>query len=135
MAGVSAIFQRLAREGVSTALFEGAKWIVTWLIPLGTAVVTFFGGYLQQTPFVLTMAGTVFVFAATTTGILRFDELRYRRTARDKFIFLAASFAIDYIRDDTGRPTGIERAQVTVGLKNNATFPISYVVYEITSSF
>jgi hypothetical protein len=127
----------LEREGLVALLIEGVKWIVTWLSPWAITVATIVAGYAQSVsvPWVATISAGAFVFAASTTGMLRYDEWWQRRTPRDKLSVQALLAAWEYARDtETGRATHILRTQMSIILQNAAHFPISYTVEEITSS-
>jgi len=137
MAREDSLAKRLTNEGVGFLLVEGVKWVAIWLAPWVLAAITFISRYFEvpRVPLALAIPSAAFVFAATATGLLRYDEWRYRRSPRDKLIFSNASLGLDYVRDETtGRVIGISQAQVVISLQNLATFPISYVIKEIQSS-
>ncbi len=115
--------------------FEFLKWLVVWVSPFAAAAFTISAGLAAQIPTVLLIPIVAFTFAATTTGMLRFDEWWARRTPRNKLIFHSVSLGIDYERDPiTGQPTALKKIQVIFTFQNIASFPVSYVVDEIKSS-
>jgi hypothetical protein len=131
----NSIAAKLAKEGVTVATVEIVKWIIIWLIPWGLAAITIVSGYFEHAPWVVTIPAATFVFAAATTGLLRYNEWRSRRSAADKLISPNITFGIDYVRDETsGRPIGIDKVQAVIHVQNLAAFPISYIVDEIQSS-
>jgi hypothetical protein len=91
-------------------------------------------------PYLFAAASLVFAtiglgFAAIWVGLLRFDELRIKRTPANKLSLTIPRVVFDYVRDTaSGEITGIEYAQINIGLCNMATFGISYVVDDVFSS-
>jgi hypothetical protein len=128
------LLRSLFKEGVSQALFEGLKWLCLIGLPFVLTGITAVTGYLQGVPWTYIIVAASFVFAATATGLLRFDEWRFRRTARNKVTVETFALGFDYARDAANKPTAVERAQVSLIIKNDATFPIYYIVDEIASS-
>jgi len=125
----------LLKEGTITLLIEAAKWVLVWLSPWLLAVLTVIAGIAQSIAWIWIIVLATFVFACATTGMLRFDEWRARRTPRDKLTFQNAFLGLDYVKDkNTGKTTAIDKAQAGLFLQNHAPFPISYVVDEIRSS-
>ncbi len=108
--------------------------LLKWSWPFLVTILTFMAGWLQKVPWIYTITLTTFVFATMMTGILRFEELKFRRTLRDRLILRDVTFAFDYSYDDNGKPKNILAAQIILRLENISFFPISYTVDEINSS-
>ena len=79
-------------------------------------------GWLQKVPWIYTIALTAFVFATMMTGILRFEELKFRRTLRDRLILRDVTVAFDYSYDDNGKPKNILAAQIILRLRKYIFF-------------
>ena len=85
-------------------LFAG-EFISTWVLPI---VVTLGGiviGVIKQVPLFYLYVGAVVLFAALSTGLLRFSEWRYSNRVSDKLV-------LDGVRvipkmDETGCTIGI----------------------------
>ena len=136
MAEKSSFAKTLTKEGAYVLTIEGLKAIAVWAWPWVITAVTLAAGHFEHFPWVLTIPAATFVFAATMTGLLRYDEWRYRRTARDKLNFGSIGMGADYTRDsESGRPIALTKAQAIIVLQSTANFPISYVVDEISASF
>jgi hypothetical protein len=108
---------------------------------LGATVTLISGKFYPEIPLPYLFAAASLVFAAISlgfaaiwVGLLRFDELRTRRTPANKLTSSAPRVIFDYVRDATGKITGIEYAQINMELYNLATFDISYVVDEVSWS-
>lgn len=74
------------------AAFGAAKAFVyhavtVWVIPIGLPAVTIYLGYLQGLPWMYIVVGAGVMFAATSTGLVRFDEWRERRRTNGKLHF------------------------------------------------
>jgi hypothetical protein len=135
MASEASLPRMVARRALVVAIVAAGQWILIWLLPWLLAAMTVAGGILQHTPIVLTISGATFVFAAATTGLLRYDEWRTRRSKENKLICTSISIGLDYIRDQrTGKPTTLSKAQAVINLQNLSVYPISYVVDNITAS-
>src|SRR5690348_5800419 len=61
--------------------------ITVWVIPTGLVAITAYLGYLQGLPWMYIAVGTGLMFAAVTTGLVRFDEWRDRRRTEGKLRF------------------------------------------------
>jgi hypothetical protein len=135
-------WRSLFKEGISNALFEGLKYICgAGLAALGATVTLILGKFYPEVPlpYLFAAASLVFAaiglgFAAIWVGLLRFDELRAKRTSANKLTLSAPAVIFDYIRDSAGGITEVEYAQIVMFLGNIATFNISYVIDEISSS-
>ena len=122
MAGV---FDKFFRDGITTALAELAKWLLTWSWPWVLAAMTAFSGYMEGIPWVYVIPLAAFAFAATITGILRFDEWRARRSPQNKIRQISHIVQVDV--DHTKNPKLVQHIQLGVDLLNEATFPLSYI--------
>jgi|CXWL01.1.fsa_nt_gi hypothetical protein len=106
----------------------------TFLGPIAAGVMIGAAGFMQGLPWFFILIGMVFAFACAATGLLRFDELKFRRDAAEKFTFQTAGVAFDLEKDADGAVTSITRAQVVFLFQSMAPFGLSYVLDEISTS-
>jgi hypothetical protein len=120
------------KEGFWAALFELLKAGYPVLLALAVMI----GGYLDSIhlpwPYLIVLGGVV--FATFSHGALQFSQWQAGRTSSHKLNFGGAGVAFDYVRDATGRVTGISYAQGVVTLPSLAAFPLSVIIDDVSVS-
>jgi hypothetical protein len=135
------------------------EFVRTLLLPTVWTVLTVVAGYLQGVPIMWIMVGAALVFMAITQSILRADELRERKNPQNKLALVGVHFNRDLTPASMpatpsngskqrkgvlqlpqqmipahqvvpGVPRTLDLAQVSVEVKNNATFPISCILQQ-----
>jgi hypothetical protein len=134
--GQEPTFKQIAqRTGVNLAA-HAAMQLILWSLPFLLAGVTVVAGYAQTVPWMYVIVAATFVFASAAAGALRLSELWARMTAQNKLALQQILPAANFIRDKkTGKIKNIEKVQICIVLQNNAHFPISYIVDELSTSF
>jgi len=137
-------WKSLFKEGIANTLFEGLKYILSAGLAVLVVAMTLISHYFDRAevplPYLFAAASLAFAgislgFAAIWVGILKFDELRLKRTPANKLTVSIPKIAFEYARDaNTGEISGIEYAQINIGLCNTAAFGVSYVVDDVSSS-
>jgi hypothetical protein len=119
----------------------GSEFVRTALLPTVISVMAAISGYMQGVPVMWIFVGTSLVFMAVTQALLRGDEYRERKNPLNKLTWagthvtaeldVAAGmslFGLQQLQPNMmvpGVPRNLEKGQIAVELKNNATFPIS----------
>jgi hypothetical protein len=112
-----------------------AMQAILWSMPFLLSALAVVVGYLQAVPWLYVIVAATFVFATVATGALRLSEFWARITALNKLGFQILP-AADLVRDKkTGKIKSIEHVQICIVLQNNAHFPISYIIEELSTSF
>ena len=113
------IWQAVKREGLRE-IVSGAIRVWLWP-PLATGIAVVIGGF-QQVPWFYVFVGATVIFAAVSSGLLRFDEWRDRRRVDGKLAFVSVVVG----RDIKGRG-------LIVGsrFQNSATFSVEFEVTEM----
>lgn len=103
-------------------------------------MITAASGYWGQFPLMWILMATAVAFMAATQSLLRSSEYRERKNPLNKIIFVQTAFNLDLVVDTglnrkqrrsqqpgtiTLPARHIEKAQLGVELRNDATFPIS----------
>src|SRR5437868_7333425 len=134
--GQEPTFKQMAkRTGVNLGAYA-AMHLILWLLPFLLSAVTVMAGYFQSVPWMYVMVAATIVFAAASAGALRLSEFWARITAQNKLGLWQILPAANFIRDKkTGKIKSIEKVQICIILQNNAHFPISYIVDELSTSF
>ena len=118
-------------RGVSKTigLFVAGEFLQTWISPvlitLGGTVI----GWSQGVQLFYLYIGAVFLFAVSSSGLLRFSEWRYRNSVTDKLTF--HSVRVDKLIDNTGAVKALRLGAV---LSNKALFPITYEIESVETS-
>lgn len=110
--------------------FFTSEFFKAVLVPAVSTVVAVMLAAIDSWPSTAMYLAAIFTFAATATGLLRFDEWRQRRRVEDKLIFSGPYVGINKSEDGKS----ISAAQIGALLQNTATFPISYKVTRIRTS-
>ncbi len=98
------------RETVRVYVWPGA-------LTVGAGVM----GWLQEVPLFYWTVGVILAFAGATTGLLRFDEWRYRNSALHKLVF--RDIRVTRIVGDDKRLVAV---RLGFGLESAAIFPIQF---------
>ena len=108
--------------------FLAGEAIKQWLWPLlptaGGAVI----GYIQGVPWFYLYVGVAFLFAAISTGLVRFDEWLYRNKVEDKLVF--RNIRVGKGDDASGRIF----ARLGVIMENEANFPVNLEIQDFNTS-
>jgi hypothetical protein len=127
--------QMAKRTGINLAA-HAAMQAILWSLPFLLSAMTVVAGYFQSVPWMYVIVAATFVFASAAAGALRLSEFWARITAQNKLALWQILPAANFIRDKrTGKIKSIEKMQVCIILQNNANFPISYIVDELSTSF
>ena len=116
-----------------------AKWVVNflagqvarvWVWPILPLIGVGLIGWIQGIPWFYLFVGSGVLFAAISTGLLRFDEWRYRTIVQDKIVF-------DKVRVAKGLAHSGSVKSVRLGfqLTNAAMFPIQCRVSKLATQF
>jgi hypothetical protein len=134
--GQEPTFKQMAkRTGVNLGA-HAAMQLILWSLPFLLSAMTVLAGYLQSVPWMYVIVAATFVFACAAAGALRLSEFRARITAQNKLGLPQILPAANFIRDKkTGKIKSIEKVQICMVLQNNAHFPMSYLVDELSTSF
>ena len=87
-------------------------------------------GWMQEYSLFYIYLATVFLFAATATGLLRASEWRYRNSVADKLVF--DGIRVTPILNEDNIETGIS---LGINVRNDALFPLSFRVDNVFSRF
>lgn len=119
----------VAKEAAFGAIKAFASHAVkVWIIPLGLPAVTAYLGYLQDLPWMYIVVGAGIMFAAVTTGLVRFDDWRERKRIEGKLrycqlrVLIATNvngfcLGID-LRNDSGVPIEVDFAEIRTSLED-----------------
>ncbi len=128
--------REIARGALIYVIARVIGMIIVKLLPVELAVLVAVVSYLERLPWTLILLCAGAMFAFVSTGVLRFWEWLERRDPASKLVFANASIGLGLGRDaTTGKVKSIEAINLGLHLRNHASFPISYVVDEISSSF
>lgn len=116
-------WKKLGKEAIREI---GAEAIRVWLWPPLAAGATAFIGYWQGIPLFYIVVGVAVVFAAFASGLLRFDEWRFRQRVQDKLNFEAGR--VGHKSNESGATSAI---CLGFQLHNAATFPIEFDVQSL----
>lgn len=97
---------------------------IIYAIPFGMPLLTAVIGYVNKISLFWIWLGMLATFSFVSTGLLRFDEWRYRRRIEDKLVFESVIVARSIANDG-----------IIVGLRliSLATFPIEYEITSIST--
>lgn len=119
------IRQIVTREGLRE-IVGGA--IRVWLWPplaTGAGVVI---GRLEQVPWFYVFIGATVIFAAVSSGLLRFSEWRFRQNVKDKLNFQFVRFGKHLTSSGT-----VDKIYLGFRLINSAIFPIEFEIKSLTT--
>jgi hypothetical protein len=120
--------QKNATGWIGRALAAGSIQAVaghitaTYFIPIGAALMTGYAGYIQGLPWMYIMIGAGLMFAAITTGLVKFDEWRDRRRVEGKLAFVSVR---------AGRNIRGPGVFLGILLTNNAKMAISLKIHDV----
>jgi len=102
--------------------------IAVWVIPIGLPVITVYLGYLQGLPWMYIAVGAGVMFAAASTGLVKFDEWRDRRRTDGKLHFSGLRIVIETakngfclgvdLRNDAGVQMEVDFTEIRTSLEN-----------------
>ena len=100
-----------------------------WAIPVIGTGASVMIGWAQNIPWFYICVGASVVFAAISTGILRFSEWKYRSKAQDKLVFSSVKVGHNWLEDGS-------MASMRLGftVSNKALFPIEFKVERLMTS-
>ena len=104
--------------------------VQAWGLPSLSVPATIVLGYFQNIPWFYIYLSAGFVFAVIATGLLRFDEWRFRVTAKDKLAFHDLRVFRTLANDGS-----VFAIRLGFRLRNIATFPIQFEVQEMNTEF
>lgn len=100
-----------------------------WVLIMSTV------GYVESVPLFWILLGIPIAAAQIMTFALAASEWRSRMSAAGKFSITGLSMGGKYHRDKDGKINAIEFAQIRITFANIASFPISFIVDEMQTSF
>ena len=131
------MFKRLIEwvSGVTTAWGLLPSTVATYVTTFAWVAVMTAAGYLEQVPVFWIMMGLPLAAAAIFTLVLRASEWKMKTSPEGKFLFHGLMLGADYTKNAKGKIQSITAAQVRLLLQSTASFPISFVVDELLTSF
>ena len=119
---------KVFRKAKNAIQFLSWEAIQIWVLPSLSVPATVLIGWLQGIPWFYVYIAAGFMFASVTIGILRLDEWKSRRTAKDKL-----SFSHVRIATEVSEYGYIDSIGLGFQLTNLASFPMQFDVDEINS--
>ena len=104
-----------------------------YILPIAATIGLGVIGWLQDIPWFYLCVGVVGVgllFGSVSTGLLRFDEWRYRKRVADKLTF--NSVRVSKSLDDTG---GVKSIRLGFKVNSTAMFSIQFKVTKLNTQF
>ena len=114
----------------SLAAYVTGEFASTWIWPAAITAGGVVIGWVQQFPLFHLYVGGVFLFAASSTGLLRFSEWRYRNSVYDKLHFNKGR--VSQVVNEKGHAVAL---LLGVEVRSSALFPISFSVDKIITEF
>ena len=101
-----------------------------YILPIAIPILVGVVGWSQDIPWFYLCVGVGLLFAAIPTGLLGFDEWRYRTRVADKLVF--SDIRVDKWPDDTG---SVKAIRLGFTVNNRARFPIQFKVAKLNTQF
>ena len=106
-----------------------SEFVSTWVWAPAITAVGVMIGWAQGESWFYLFVGAAVLFAAVSTGMLRFSEWRTRSSVAHKLGF--NNLRIDKIRDESGV---VRALRIGAMLSNKAVFPIAYELASVSTS-
>ena len=117
---------KVFRKAKKAIQFISWEAIQIWLLPSLSVPATVMIGWLQDIQWFYIYIAVGLMFASVTTGMLRFDEWKSRRTAKDKLSFSHVRIATELSENGF-----VDSVGLGFQLTNLASFPMQFEVDEI----
>ncbi|MEX2616976.1 MAG: hypothetical protein WD767_12850 [Alphaproteobacteria bacterium] len=114
------MFRFIKKEGAREIVVEAIR---SWLWPPLAAGVSVVIGFAQDIPWFYIAVGACVIFSAVATGLLRFDEWRFRQTVKNKLNFASLRVTTKLNLDGS-----VESVGLGFILNNSALFPVEFAV-------
>ena len=121
------MWSRVAKWGINFLAGEVARiWVWPILPPIGIGLI----GWIQGVPWFYLFVGSGVLFAAISTGLLRFSEWKYRTIVQDKLVFNRVRVAKELADDGS-----VKSLRLGFQLNSSAMFPVQCRVSELATQF